>query len=106
MPKKALNPLTEAMFYVLLCFHIRETSGNEIAKHVELITSGRVKMGPGTLYTILATFLSEKLIQKTKSDGRKIYYSITEKGEQFYQEEIDRLRKCVLDADHAELEKK
>ena len=105
MPKKALNPLTEPMFYVLLCFHIRETSGNEIAEYVARMTEDRVRMGPGTLYTILSTFLSENLIVKERSEGRKIYYSITDKGEKFYQDEVNRLRKCVFDADKADHEK-
>lgn len=103
MPRKALTPLTEPMFYVLLCFHINETSGNEISEYVAKITDDRVRMGPGTLYTILSTFLSEKLIEKRRSVGRKIYYAITDKGEKMYQDEVNRLRKCVLDATNADL---
>ena len=102
MPRKALNPLTEPMFYVLLCFHIKDMSGNEIAKFVEDMTDHRVRMGPGTLYTILSLFMSEKLIEKVGSEGRKIFYSITERGEELYREEVMRLRSCVVDADKAD----
>ena len=54
---------------------------------------------------ICPAFLSENLIVKERSEGRKIYYSITDKGEKFYQDEVNRLRKCVFDADKADHEK-
>ena len=32
MPKKALEPLTESMYYVLLCLHEKSMSGSEISE--------------------------------------------------------------------------
>lgn len=54
MAKKVLEILTETMFYVLMSFLRQERCGIEIAEFVEQKTAGRVRMGPGTLYTILA----------------------------------------------------
>ncbi|MBR2675070.1 MAG: PadR family transcriptional regulator [Mogibacterium sp.] len=99
MAKKSLYPLTESMFYVLLCFHRGNMCGSDIAETVRGMTEGRVRLGPGTLYTILSTFQSEKIIEKVSSEGRRITYSITEKGEKLYQDEIDRLRLCLRDAE-------
>jgi DNA-binding PadR family transcriptional regulator len=99
MAKKALDTLTETMFYVLMCFNKENMSGNEIAGHVKNLTKGRVNMGPGTLYTILSNFQKEGLIIKVDSYGRKIIYSITEKGRKLYEDELNRLRQCIIDAE-------
>lgn len=99
MAKKSLYPLTEPMFYVLMCFHRGDMCGTEISEYVKTLTLGRVKLGPGTLYTILNTFQTETVILKKASEGRRITYSITDKGEQLYQDELGRLRMCLADAD-------
>lgn len=99
MPKKALEYLTEAMFYILMSFLKREMCGIEIAEFVEKRTKGRVSIGPGTLYTILAKFEEEELIKETRVEGRKRTYCITEKGIELYKEEIQRLKSCLVDAE-------
>ena len=99
MAKKALDPLTEPMFYVLLCLFRQDFCGADIASYVQEITDGRVKLGPGTLYTILSLFQKEKLIYKVSSEGRKITYGITAEGRELYENEVQRLRKCLQDAE-------
>ncbi len=99
MPKKALESLTEAMFYILMSFLKQEMCGIEIAEFVEKRTNGRVSIGPGTLYTILAKFEEEQLITQTKVEGRKRTYRITEKGIELYKEEIQRLKSCIADGE-------
>lgn len=99
MAKKALDTLTETMFYVLMCFNKQNMSGNEIAGHLKELTKSRVNMGPGTLYTILSNFQKEALIEKVDSQGRKITYAITEKGRSIYEDELKRLRQCIADAE-------
>ena len=53
MPKKALINLTEPMFYVLMAFRNGPLCGTDIASNVNELTSGRVNIGPATLYTLL-----------------------------------------------------
>ena len=53
----------------------------------------------GTLYTLLAKFQEEKLIEETQVDGRKRTYRITDKGRSAFREELERLRACVLDGE-------
>ena len=55
MAGKERGPLTEPMFYVLMSFLRRDMCGTEITEFVERRTRGRVRLGPGTLYTLLAT---------------------------------------------------
>ena len=40
-----------------------------------------------------------KLIKKVDSQGRKITYAITEKGRKLYEDELSRLRQCIIDAE-------
>ena len=47
MSKKALEILTESMFYVLMSFLRGEKCGTEIAAFVTDRTGGRVSLGPG-----------------------------------------------------------
>ena len=99
MAGREKGPLTEPMYYVLMSFKRRELCGTEITEFVETKTAGRVRLGPGTLYTLLAKFQEEKLIEETGVEGRKRTYQITEKGRAAFQEELDRLRTCVKDGE-------
>src|SRR5699024_1582511 len=80
MPKKAMESLTESMFYVLMAFLTRPMCGIEAAEFVETLTQGRVQVGPATLYTILGKFEKEGYLQETAVEGRKRTYAITERG--------------------------
>ena len=99
MPKKALDGLTESMFYVLMALNREEACGIDAAAFIEQKTQGRLQIGPATLYTILGKFESERYIQEVAVDGRKRTYRITEKGRAAYQAELDRLRCCLMDAE-------
>ena len=91
--------LTEPMCYVLMSFLKRDMCGTEITEFVDQKTRGRVKLGPGTLYTLLAKFQDENLIRETEVEGRKRTYSLTDKGREAFQEELARLRACVNDGE-------
>lgn len=99
MGRKSLEALTESMFYVLMSFLKGERCGTEVADFVAAKTKGRVRMGPGTLYTILGKFEEEKLLEETAVEGRKRTYRLTDKGRALYDEELVRLRQRVADAE-------
>ena len=99
MGKEPLKVLTESMFYVLVSLLRQERCGSEIVEFVDTITSGRVPLGPGTLYTILGKFQEERLIEETAVEGRKRTYRITDRGRALYRQELDRLRLCVADGE-------
>lgn len=103
MGKRALETLTEPMFYVLMSFLGGERCGTDIAAWVLTRTEGRVKLGPGTLYAILPKFQEEGLIREVAVQGRRRTYALTDKGRTLYQEELDRLRRCVADAEEVEV---
>ena len=93
------GPLTEPMYYVLMAFLKRDMCGIDITEFVERRTRGRVRLGPGTLYTLLAKFQDEGFIAETEVEGRKRTYRITDKGRAAYFEELERLRACVADGE-------
>ena len=101
MGGKDRGTLTEPMFYVLMSFLRREMCGMEITAFVERKTGGRVRLGPGTLYTLLGKFLDEQLIEEshTQIPGRRRSYRLTDKGRRAFDDELARLRGCVQDGE-------
>ncbi len=99
MPKKALENLTESMFYVLMALNHAPMCGIEIAAFIEQRTEKAIRIGPATLYTLLAKFEKEKYIREIEVDGRRRTYQITEKGTKAYSDEVARLKRCIADAE-------
>ena len=91
-------PLTEPMFYILMSFLHSDMCGTQITHFVRERTQDRVKLGPGTLYTLLNKFLEEGAIQEVAVSGRKRTYRITPYGLQLYRDELRRLHNCLTDA--------
>ncbi len=99
MPRKKLTTLTEQMYYVLLVLD-NERCGSEIVSAVQNLTKNRIKLGAGTLYTILSLFEEEEIIQETKILGRKRMYQITSHGRSLLNQEIRRLKQMLIDTQH------
>ena len=102
MPKKAMEILTESMFYCLMALSRCPMCGIDIAAWITEKTRGRVSLGPATLYTVLGKFQKEDYIEETEVDGRKRTYRITGRGIDAYRDELDRLRRCLADAEGKE----
>ena len=102
MAKKPLEVLTESMFYILMALCHGEMCGTDIAAFIDRKTGGAVPMGPGTLYTLLGRFQEAGLIEETDTFGRRRDYRLTERGRQAYEQELERLRRCVRDAESEE----
>ncbi len=99
MPKKAMEILTESMFYVLMALQHGDKCGSDIAAFVTRRTVGRVALGPATLYTLLSKFEKEGYIREVAEEGRKRTYALTGRGGDAYYQELERLRACVADAE-------
>ena len=96
MSRKQFQTLSEPMYYILLAL-TEECCGVDIMKKVETISNGRIRVGPGTLYTLLRKFQQAGLIRETSVEGRKISYIITDDGINTLKEEYDRLLVMVND---------
>ena len=99
MPKRSMEQLTESMFYVLMSLTAKPRCGIDIAACIERRTDGRIKLGPATLYTLLAKFEQEKYIKEIRVEGRRRTYRITERGMDAYRAEVERLRACLRDCE-------
>ena len=96
MAREQFQNLTEPMYYILLTL-MEERCGVDIMEEVSKLSKDRVKVGPGTLYTLLGKFEKEKLIVETEVNGRKRSYIITEKGKEMLKEEYERLQILIRD---------
>lgn len=98
MPRKSMQTLSEPMYYVLLTL-TKELYGTEIMSEVRRISGERIKIGPGTLYTMLDKFLSAGLIKRTNLGLATKSYIITEAGKKALKEEYARLSTLILDGE-------
>ena len=58
-------PLTPAVLHILLALADGEQHGYAIAQAVEELTSGTVRMGPGTLYGSIGRMVASGLIEES-----------------------------------------
>ena len=96
MAREQLQTLSEPMYYTLLAL-TEECCGVDIMDKVKTLSRGRVVIGPGTLYAMLAKFEEKDIIRLTASDGRRKSYIITDLGRAELQEEVKRLQTMVSD---------
>ncbi len=96
MAREQFQTLTEPMYYILLAL-TEECCGVDIMEKVKSISHGRVVVGPGTLYAMLAKFEENGVIKLTASEGRRKSYVITDKGLDMLKEEYNRLKTLVED---------
>jgi len=94
MAREQLQTLSEPMYYVLLAL-TKPMHGYEIMHTVSSMTGGRLKVGAGTLYALLARFENEGIVALVSDDGRRKVYSITEKGRGLLDQEYLRLKELI-----------
>lgn len=95
---KKYCPMTETIFYTLLAL-LEPNHGYGIMKFVRELTEERVKMGTGTLYTMLGRLVEDQMIVVVNEvDGKKTY-QITEDGKHILHLEHERLKKQCENGD-------
>jgi DNA-binding PadR family transcriptional regulator len=104
MPEKTVpyQPLTPAVYHILLALADGEKHGYAIMKDVETQTGGQIKMGPGTLYGSIKRMLAAGLIEAAAErpdpaldDERRRYYRLTGLGQRVVSAESERLAQVV-----------
>lgn len=96
--KVPYQPLTPAVFHILLALADGEKHGYAIMKEVEAQSGGSVRMGPGTLYGSIKRMLAAELIEESGQrpdpqldDERRRYYRLTGLGARVIEAESQRL---------------
>lgn len=91
-----LQPLTPAVFHILLALFGKERHGYDIMQQVKADSGDAVKMGPGTLYGSLDRMIEAGLVAKSNTeDPRRIYYKLTSLGQITLRAESERLSRVA-----------
>lgn len=96
MAREQLQTLTEPMYYILLAL-TEECCGVDIMNKVKVLSHGRVVVGPGTLYAMLAKFEEKGIIRPTHFSSRRKSYIITDAGHKELKKEYTRLKTLTID---------
>lgn len=98
MPKRKLDPLPSAAFQILLSLADEDLHGYAIMRQVEAQTNGRMRLGPGTLYSSIQALLEDDLIEEVERRGepeaaseRRRYYRLSGSGRKLARAEAERL---------------
>jgi DNA-binding PadR family transcriptional regulator len=98
MPKRKLDPLPSAAFQILLSLAGEDLHGYGIMRQVAEQTEGRMRLGPGTLYSSIQSLLEGKFIEEvgvredTKlGHERRRFYRLTAAGRKLARSEAERL---------------
>ncbi|MDH5606934.1 MAG: PadR family transcriptional regulator [Anaerolineae bacterium] len=97
-----MQPLTPAVFHILLALVDEEQHGYGIMKDVEFRTEGQMLLKPGTLYQAIKRLLDDGLIKESDKredanagDSRRRYYRLTSFGRRVLKAESQRLERMV-----------
>jgi DNA-binding PadR family transcriptional regulator len=102
-------PLTPVVLHILLALADERQGkhGYAIAREVEEVTDGHVRMGAGTLYGSIQRMLDSALIEERRSrahdDERRRYYKLTPFGRRVLELELARLAEVVAIARRKQL---
>lgn len=89
--RKKYIPMTETTYYTLLSV-ITARHGYAIMQFVSELTKERIKLGTGTLYTMVARLTTDGLIILIDNDSGKKTYQITKLGMALLKMETTRLQ--------------
>ena len=103
-------PLTPVVLHILLALADERQGkhGYAVAREVEELTEGQIRMGPGTLYGSFQRMLEADLIEERRArasddDERRRYYRITPYGRRVLGLELSRLADVVAIARRKQL---
>ena len=89
--------MPQVAFSILLALSLKERHGYEIIKQVMEDSGGKVKLGPGALYTSIKQLNEQGLIAEVTqtSDPRRRYYRLTGKGTKILTSELEYYQNSV-----------
>ncbi|MGD0212333.1 MAG: PadR family transcriptional regulator [Terriglobales bacterium] len=92
-----LLPLTPAVFFILFALAQGEKHGYAIMQQVSVLSDGKFRMGPGTLYTTIQRLLELSLIEEIDADSgsRRRCYRLTRTGKMVFKAEVGRMDAVV-----------
>jgi DNA-binding PadR family transcriptional regulator len=96
-------PLTPVVLHMLLALagERQGKHGYALAREVEEVSDGQIRMGPGTLYGSIQRMIDASLIEESPrrasdDDDRRRYYRLTTFGRRVLELELARLHAVVM----------
>lgn len=99
--RDAERPLTPAVVHILLALAGGERHGYALMQEIPVLSSGQVRLGPGTLYRTLQSLLTLGWIEESAADDadpRRRTYRLSRRGRAALQQEMARLSALVAAA--------
>ncbi len=87
---KKYIPMTETTYYTLLAL-LTPKHGYAIMQYVAVLTQDRIKLGTGTLYTMVGRLLEDRIIETIAQENGKKTYRLTQNGKELLVKETERL---------------
>src|SRR5476649_1251150 len=80
--KRTMNLLPQISFSILMALSLKPRHGYEIMQQVKEDSMGKIKLGPGSLYTAIKQLVIDGLIEQTPQipSSRRHYYQLTKLG--------------------------
>lgn len=79
--KRSMDLLPQIQFSIIMALSLKERHGYEIMQQVSEDSLGKIKLGPGSLYTAIKQLMENGLIEEMPDDDqRRRYYRLTKKG--------------------------
>jgi len=94
----AEKPLTPAVLHILLALAGGERHGYALMQEVPVLSEGKLRLGPGTLYRTLSELLALGWIEESaaeQDDPRRRTYRLSRRGRAALQREMARLSALV-----------
>jgi DNA-binding PadR family transcriptional regulator len=95
-------PLTPVVLHILLALAGERAGkhGYALAREVEEVSDGRIRMGPGTLYGSIQRMIDASLIEESSrrgadDDDRRRFYKVTPFGRRVLELELARLHAVI-----------
>ena len=94
---KQYNQLPQVAFSILMALSLKERHGYEIIKQVDEDSNGKIKLGPGALYTSIKQLNDRGLIAEVShaDDNRRRYYKLTGAGKKALISELELYENAV-----------
>lgn len=95
--KRNIELLPQVSFSILMALSLKPRHGYEIIQQVEADSSGKVRLGPGALYTTIQKLLDAGLIEELEQteNERRRYYQLSAAGWQRLAEDIEYYQQIV-----------
>jgi len=94
---KFADPLSPAMFHILLALAASDLHGYGIIQEVEFLSDGNYRLGPGTLYDNLKKLMNQDWVEDVPQnaladDENRRHYRLTSQGRNILAADVSRIK--------------